>query len=101
MEKKYAIGIDLGGTNLRIALVSRYGAIVQKIKEPTPAGLLEAILEKTGKFCCEDVAGIGFGVAGEIGLALLGGLAIAVAIRTADHAAFPARRWARRPGRGG
>jgi glucokinase len=66
MEKKYAIGIDLGGTNLRIALVSRYGAIVQKIKEPTPAGLLEAILEKTGKFCCEDVAGIGFGVAGLI-----------------------------------
>ena len=66
IEKKYAIGIDLGGTNLRIALVSRHGEIVQKIKEPTQEGLLETILDGTGKLFSEEVAGIGLGVAGLI-----------------------------------
>jgi len=46
------------------------------------------------------VCAIGFGVAGEIGLALLVGLALALSIRTADQAAFPARRWAGRSRRG-
>jgi glucokinase len=66
MGKKYAIGIDLGGTNLRIALVSRYGEIMHKSREPTSEELLESILAGTGKFFSEEVAGIGIGVAGLI-----------------------------------
>lgn len=66
MDKKYAIGIDLGGTNLRIALVSQYGEIIQKIKEPTSEELLESILAGTAKVFSEEVAGIGLGVAGLI-----------------------------------
>jgi glucokinase len=66
MGKKYAIGIDLGGTNLRIALVSRYGDILQKSKEPTSGELLESILTGTGKLFSGEVAGIGLGVAGLI-----------------------------------
>jgi glucokinase len=66
MGQKYAIGIDLGGTNLRIALVSRHGEIIEKIKEPTSEELLESILAGTGKLFSEEVAGIGLGVAGLI-----------------------------------
>ena len=32
MPKRFAIGIDIGGTNLRVALVSEEGEIVRKIK---------------------------------------------------------------------
>ncbi len=66
MGQKYAIGIDLGGTNLRIALVSRHGEIIEKIKEPTSEELLESILAGTGKLFSEEVVGIGLGVAGLI-----------------------------------
>lgn len=66
MDRKYAIGIDLGGTNLRIALVSRYGDIIRKIKEPTSERLLTNLLENTEKLFSEEVAGIGLGVAGLI-----------------------------------
>ena len=31
------IGVDLGGTNLRTALVSQNGEVVDKVKEPTRA----------------------------------------------------------------
>jgi len=44
---------------------------------------------------------IGFGAFGEIVLALLGALAVALAIRTADMAAFPARHWDATPRVGG
>jgi len=48
MKKKYAIGIDLGGTNLRCALVSREGTIIRKIKEPTSKDLLNSVLRLIG-----------------------------------------------------
>jgi glucokinase len=66
MGQKCAIGIDLGGTNLRIACVSRHGEIIEKIKEPTSEELLESILAGTGKLFSKEVAGIGLGVAGLI-----------------------------------
>ncbi len=68
-EKRYAIGIDLGGTNLRIALVSREGELIRKIKEPTPETLLESVRERTGTLISDEVAGIGLGIAGLIGRA--------------------------------
>ncbi|MEK7542196.1 MAG: ROK family protein, partial [Patescibacteria group bacterium] len=35
MKQKYAIVIDLGSSNVRVALVSRNGKILQKVSEPT------------------------------------------------------------------
>lgn len=66
MTQQYAIGIDLGGTNLRIARVSRQGEIVEKIKEATSEELLESLLAGTGRLFSEEVTGIGLGVAGLI-----------------------------------
>jgi glucokinase len=66
MQKKYAIGIDLGGTNLRVALVSRGGEVLRKIKGPTSEELLDSLLKSAHDLFSDDVAGIGLGVAGII-----------------------------------
>jgi glucokinase len=66
MLKKYAIGIDLGGTNLRVALVSREGEIIRKIKEPTSEDILDSIFKAIGSFFSDEIVGIGIGVAGLI-----------------------------------
>jgi glucokinase len=64
MLKKYAIGIDLGGTNLRVALVTMNGEIVRKQKEPTSKDILNSIFRVTESIFSEDIVGIGLGVAG-------------------------------------
>ncbi len=66
MLKKYAIGIDLGGTNLRVALVSREGEVIRKIKEPTSEEILDSIFKAAGSLFSDEIAGIGLGVAGLI-----------------------------------
>ena len=66
MKKKYAIGIDLGGTNLRCALVSREGTIIRKIKEPTSKDLLPSVLRLIENLFSDEVLGVGLGVAGLI-----------------------------------
>lgn len=66
MKKHYAIGIDLGGTNLRVALVSEDGEIARKIKVSSSENIRESILRSIGDVLTDDVAGIGFGVAGLI-----------------------------------
>lgn len=66
MSKKYAIGIDLGGTNLRVALVSDEGEIVRKIKKPSTDQVISEMLEAIHEISCKDIAGIGLGVAGLI-----------------------------------
>jgi glucokinase len=63
-KKKYAIGIDLGGTNQRVALVSSSGEIIKKIKEPTSDEILDALFKILGNIFSPEVAGIGIGVAG-------------------------------------
>jgi len=65
-EKKYAIGIDLGGTNLRVALVSEDGEIARKIKKPSSEPVLDAILSSVDEIKQTDIVGIGLGVAGVI-----------------------------------
>ena len=67
MDKKYAIGIDLGGTNLRVGLVTSAGEVEKKIKEPTTEEVLAAVLRAIESLYREDIAGIGLGVAGVIG----------------------------------
>jgi glucokinase len=66
MDGKYAIGIDLGGTNLRVALVARGGEVVKKIKEPTSEEVLPSILAAVETLYSEEIAGIGLAVAGVI-----------------------------------
>jgi len=66
MKKHYAIGIDIGGTSLRAALVSDEGAIVKKVKLPSSDGITESLLKCVGELMTGDVAGVGFGVAGVI-----------------------------------
>ncbi|MGC2064033.1 MAG: ROK family protein [Thermodesulfovibrionales bacterium] len=68
--KKFAIGIDLGGTNLRVALVSAEGEIVRKIRKTSAERVFETLLESISELRGADVgdtiAGIGLGVAGLI-----------------------------------
>jgi len=64
--KRYAIGIDLGGTNLRVALVSEDGEIVRKIKKPSSEPVLDAILSAIDEIKQTEIVGIGLGVAGLI-----------------------------------
>ena len=63
-SKKYAIGIDLGGTNLRVALVSSDGEIIKKIKEPTSDEILDDLFRVVGNVFSPEISGIGIGVAG-------------------------------------
>lgn len=64
MQKKYAIGIDIGGTNMRVGLVSEDGEIVRRIKEPTSDEILGAIFKALDSLFSNEIAGIGIGVAG-------------------------------------
>jgi glucokinase len=64
--QKVAIGIDLGGTNMRVGLVSQDGRILRKIKGPTSGDILALIADSIGKLFSEGCAGIGLGVAGLI-----------------------------------
>jgi glucokinase len=66
LDKKYAIGIDLGGTNIRVGLVSATGEVEKKIKEPTSDSLLETIIKAVDSLFSDKVVGIGIGVAGVI-----------------------------------
>jgi glucokinase len=66
MSKNYAIGIDLGGTNLRVALVSEEGEIARKIKKPSSEEVFSSLTESIEEVMNSDVVGIGLGVAGII-----------------------------------
>jgi glucokinase len=66
MTSKLAIGIDLGGTNLRAALVTRNGTVIKRKKELTPKKVLDSLIMISDSFFSKDVAGIGLGVAGLI-----------------------------------
>lgn len=67
MRKKYAIGVDIGGTNTRVALVDPDGNILEKDKKPTghdPVNILFELLDKFYHSYSEDILGIGIGIAG-------------------------------------
>lgn len=64
MNNTCAIGIDLGGTNLRVALVSEEGEIINKVKVPSSERLQEALFDAVASVISADVAAIGLGVAG-------------------------------------
>lgn len=64
MSGKFAIGIDLGGTNLRVALVSEEGEIVRKIKISSTGPLADSILDSIRHIMQDKIAGVGLGTAG-------------------------------------
>ncbi|MCE5195400.1 MAG: ROK family protein [Nitrospiraceae bacterium] len=64
MSKKYAIGIDIGGTNLRAALVSAKGEAVEKAKESSGGDILETLQKIIQPLINKEVLGIGIGVSG-------------------------------------
>ena len=69
---KYSIGIDVGGTNIRIAVVDEEGNLYDVIKESTKAknilGLKEQILDLISRIDLKkyNVCGIGIGVPGPV-----------------------------------
>lgn len=64
MEKKYTIGIDIGGTNMRAGLISRDGAIIEKVKMLTSEEILNSLIKVVDSLISDQVAGIGIGIAG-------------------------------------
>lgn len=71
----YSIGVDLGGTNLRVAAVSPQGTIIDKISHATVftdgapgviADMVSIIREMRNRIGVTDLAGVGIGVPGFI-----------------------------------
>lgn len=71
---KSAIGVDIGGTNIKAVHISQEGKIISSIIEPTPSARegssekIKGILMKIFEGICKnnDISGIGFGIAGLI-----------------------------------
>lgn len=65
---QYAIGIDLGGTNIKYALVSEDAQIVHELKMPTEADKGREVVIKNIENCCANM----LDYAGEQGFDVLG-----------------------------
>ena len=75
---RYAIGLDLGGTNLKAALVGREAGVVRQTERPTeaaggPAAVLDRMAEATAELLgalpdSPALAGVGAGVPGAVTL---------------------------------
>ena len=70
---KSAIGIDIGGTNIKVVRVSEKGEILTAVTEPTPAEpgkspdkIKNVLLKILQNILNDSVIGIGFGIAGLI-----------------------------------
>lgn len=66
MDNNYSIGIDLGGSALRVALVSEEGKIIKKIKVPSGDKVFASLSDSIAQIINNKVVGIGIGVAGLI-----------------------------------
>lgn len=64
MQKKHAIGIDIGGTNIKAVLASGKGEVVRSLKEPSAGDIVESTKKIIEGLFSDEVAGIGIGVAG-------------------------------------
>ncbi|NTJ62569.1 ROK family protein [Agrobacterium rhizogenes] len=64
-----AIGVDIGGTNIRAALVSAQGELLAKLSERTPTDplvALERVIAMAGTLDTPEVLGIGVGIPGRV-----------------------------------
>jgi len=79
LEKKYSIGVDLGGTNIVSATVNYQGKIVNRLKVPTLAergkeATIKRIIETIHKnivqsaIALDDIIGIGIGAPGPLNI---------------------------------
>lgn len=75
MPKKFALGIDCGGTNIKLALVDASGKIHQIQREPihfreTPEKVIDGMVNRIKKFLrgskAKELSGIGMGIAGDV-----------------------------------
>lgn len=70
MAEERVIGVDVGGTNIRAAVVDRMGEVEQTASRATPIesqeALLDAILETVGEVRDDRVVAVGFGVPSQI-----------------------------------
>ncbi len=66
MSEHYAIGVDLGGTSLRAALVSSDGKILDKTKVPSSGDVMSSLRNSVEGLIRDGVVGVGIGVAGVI-----------------------------------
>ena len=73
----FAIGVDLGGTNLRIAAVDQHGKILDKVATSTTVAggrdqvidaMCQCVQTVSAKFSSQQLLGIGIGVPGIINL---------------------------------
>jgi glucokinase len=72
---RYAIGVDLGGTNLRACAVDERGKMLEKISgstpmsegpEPVVADIVRSVDSLRARYGSENLAGVGAGVPGNI-----------------------------------
>ena len=64
-----AIGVDIGGTNIRAALVSDRGEILKKLSDRTPTDplhVVERVVAMVGELDATGAAGIGVGIPGRV-----------------------------------
>lgn len=77
MEKRYVIAIDLGGTNIKIAVIKNDNKIIKKLSVPTKSykdkgALIDGLAQLCAKIISEarlkktEIAGIGIGAPGLI-----------------------------------
>lgn len=66
MLEHCAIGVDLGGTSLRAALVSREGEILKKTKVPSSGDVMASLKKAIDGLLQDGVLGVGIGAAGII-----------------------------------
>src|SRR3989338_2478456 len=67
---RFAVGIDVGGTTIKGALVSQTGRLYSRIEIRTPytkKALLEAIAAMGSKLSTKNIQGIGIGLPGPFG----------------------------------
>jgi len=64
MNSRYAIGIDIGGTNLRVALVFETGKVLKRVEFSSEGDILSSIATSIEKLREPGMAAIGIAVAG-------------------------------------
>lgn len=76
MEKQYALGIDIGGTKVAVAVVDRDGQILHRHELPSDTSSADALFEtvlngiravlETSEMMMDDFYGVGAGVPGKV-----------------------------------
>jgi|Deesub1362B_J571_1020462.scaffolds.fasta_scaffold00080_40 glucokinase len=66
LKKQFVIGVDIGGTNIRVALVDEKGNIIRKIKESSGEDTVEKLINSIDTLSEVKIDAIGIGLAGVI-----------------------------------